>query len=84
MERRDSNVRLCIKHSNEPGSSILKVFLIWWFPNEMNYPVDPVAPSRDTIKIIIKISDRIKNYLPRSKENKVNQMSALFYNYELH
>lgn len=50
----------------------------------MNYPVDPVAPSRDTIKIIIKISDRIKDYLPRSKENKVNQMSALFYNYELH
>lgn len=46
----------------------------------MNYPVDPVAPSRDTIKI----SDRIKNYLPRSKENKVNQMSALFFNYELH
>ena len=27
---------------------------------------------RDATKIIIKISHKIKNYLPRSKENKVN------------
>lgn len=38
----------------------------------MNYFVDFVALSRDIIKIIIKIFDRIKNYLFRSKENKVN------------
>lgn len=72
MERRDSNVRFCIKYLNELGFFIFKVFLIWWFLNEMNYFVDFVALSRDIIKIIIKIFDRIKNYLFRSKENKVN------------